>query len=137
MHDSASYAAMPSAPRLPPERGAELAPRMFWMAPTTPMFDADVAPDSPLLVYLNHGRWIAECPDCHGAQLACWTDHRFMCNECGNVTVGGLWRATVWPADRAGIEAVCSQRPEINQNWLPGETVAALKAESAAHGLVR
>lgn len=137
MRDAATYAAMINAPRLPSERSAELAPRMFWLAPTAPAFTADVSPGSPLVVYLNHGRWVVECPDCHGAQLACWTDRRFLCNECGNIAVTGLWRAIAWPADREAIEAVLALRPEVNQNWLPGETVAALKAESAAHGLVR
>jgi len=90
-----------------------------------------------LKVELNHGRWVVECPDCHGAQLACFDDHRFMCNECGNVAVGNLWRAIEWPANRAAIEDAVIGRPEANQNWLPVETVADLQRQSAAYGLGR
>jgi hypothetical protein len=106
-------------------------PAQFWQGAMPPSFGAQTSPEPPLKVYLNYGRWIAECPDCNGAQLACHEDPRFMCNECANVAAGGLWRTIEWPADRSAIEEILSWRPRLNQNWTPGESVADLEAENA------
>lgn len=119
---------------VPGNRGAEWAPRQFWHAPL-PAAEALEAAGTPtagteIEVYANQGRWVAECPDCHSAQLACRTDRRFLCVECGNVAVGGRWRSVVWPDDVPGIEAALEERDGVNQNWLPGETVADLLAEN-------
>lgn len=118
---------------LPASRGAEWvhhAPNVVSMA----NLGASVAPDASVQVSVNHGRWVVDCPDCAGAQLACKTDHRFMCNECGNVVIGGLWRPVEWPEDKVGlgIEAALKVRPPANQNWVPGETVDDLLAENLA-----
>jgi hypothetical protein len=115
---------------LPP---AAAVPAQFWLSPVPLNFRAATSPEPPLKVYLNHGRWIAECPDCHGAQLACFDDQRFMCNECGNVAVGNLWRAIEWPTNRSAIEDAVISRQEKNQNWLPGQTPDDLKQESDSH----
>lgn len=87
-------------------------------------------PDTAISAYVNHGRWIAECPDCKNAQLACKTDHRFLCNECGNVAVDNLWRAVIWPANVEGIESMLESRPRVNQNWVPGEHGADLGTDN-------
>ncbi len=58
-----------------------------------------------------------------------------MCNECGNVAAGGLWLPIEWPVDRAEIEAVVETRQTKNQNWLPGQTVEDLRAETRDHGV--
>lgn len=125
---------------IPSERGAEWAPRRFGTGLETlgAALAAGVAPDEDVHVYANQGRWVVDCPDCGSAQLACRTDHRFLCNECGNIAIGSRWRRTVWPDSRllARIEAQLEKRPRrANQNWLPGETVAQLKAEHAAADL--
>lgn len=120
-------------PNLPADRGAEWvhhAPNVISMA----NLGASVAPHSSVAVSVNHGRWVVDCPDCAGAQLACRTDHRFMCNECGNVVIGGLWRTVDWPADSLQIEKALLVRPLANQNWVPGETVDDLLAENTAVG---
>lgn len=119
--------------RVPGLPAAASVPAQFWQSPVPLNVRAATSPEPPLKVYLDHGRWIAECPDCHGAQLACFDDPRFMCNECGNVAVGNLWRAIEWPGNRPALEAVLEGRQEKNQNWLPGETVDDLKQESLAH----
>lgn len=116
-----------------PDRGGEWAPRAAWSA-AVPLEQAMAAKTAPateaITAYGNHDRWVVECPDCASAQLACRTDHRFMCGECGNVAIGGLWRPVVWPTGGRAIEAELSQRPErVTRNWLPGETVAELAAE--------
>jgi hypothetical protein len=129
----------PAAASVPPERGAEWAPRVAWLAPS-PIEVAMLAPtakDEDVHVVVNHGRWVVECPDCHGAQLACRTDLRFMCNECGNISISGEWRAVVWPAQADAIDAELAKRPRVvNQHWLPGETLADLQLETTREGRV-
>jgi hypothetical protein len=80
---------------------------------------------------VNHGRWLVICPDCRGAQLATPTDHRFMCCNCGNTAVDGLWRPVAWP-DEAETIAFRLHERDVNwlQNWSPGETAADLDAEN-------
>lgn len=103
------------------------------LAPDLP--DA-VAADQPVLAVLAQSRWVAQCPDCAGAQLAARTDRRLLCSGCGNVIAGRRWRPVVWPDDTDAIEQVLAVRPLAhNRNWHPGETVADLVAENAAHGL--
>lgn len=79
----------------------------------------------------DHGRWVGDCGCGSGVaaspewSLAC-------CFSCG-----AIYRRIVFPKDRAAIVAALAARPAIeNQNWLPGETVAQLLAENAAHGIV-
>lgn len=122
----------------PGGRLAEASPRLFWSA-ATPLADAlsaGVAPKAEAVeVYANEGRWIVECPDCHSAQLAARDDQRFMCNECANIAVGGLWRPAIWPRQVDAIEEILEQRERANQHWIPGETVTQLRLENAAHGI--
>lgn len=108
-----------------------------WKAPASlqAALDAGTAPRTEALeVYVNHGRWVVDCPDCRNAQLAHRTDHRFLCNNCGNGAVDGLWRLTVWPDNAAAIEQELERRADPQtQNWHPGETVVDLRNERIAH----
>lgn len=117
------------------DQSAESATVPYWRAPV-PLGEAMAARLGPaeiaVAVYANHGRWIVECPDCRGAQIASAVDHRFMCCECANAAVGGLWRAVVWPEEHAEIDRALSVRPLENQNWSPGETLEDLEAEAQA-----
>lgn len=88
-----------------------------------------------LSVIVEQGRWIVLCPFCSGAELADPDDPRFYCLTCYCAPVGNKWLLVQWPAARAGIEAALLVRPEANQNWLPGETVADLLAENREAGL--
>lgn len=108
-----------------------------WQAPI-PLAEAMVAGTAPadetVEVYANHGRWVVECPTCHGAQLAHRADRRFMCNYCGNAEVGGLWRPVSWPSDHEAIEHELGQRPDAaNQNWIPGQALEDLVEERVEH----
>lgn len=131
MRDASHYA--PAAPGIPASQGAAWAPALFWQAPVS-FADSGrgIALAEPLPVTANHGRWVVECPDCAGAQLACATDHRFLCNYCGNTAVDGAWRRIAWPQDRNEIEEALAVRPQPNRNWSPAQTVADLLAENAA-----
>lgn len=123
---------------IPTKRGAEWAPVLHWRAPR-PLADAMAARVGPAAIavpaYVNAGRWVVECPDCHSAQLACRTDHRFMCSECANAAVGGLWRPVRWPAKVDQIEALLAVRPVENRNCMPGETLKQLRAENSERDL--
>jgi len=134
LRDASQHRRHPANSGIGPERGAEWAPRIAWLAPA-PLEVAMAAPTArgeDLHAEVNHGRWIVACPDCGGAQLACRSDTRFMCNECGNVSAAGSWRKVVWPQDAAAIDAELAKRLRIkNQNWIPGETVDDLRAEAA------
>jgi hypothetical protein len=116
--------------------GAEWCPanRDLWAAAAA--FNA-AAPTSgePVFVYANEGRWIVECPDCRGAQLACLTDPRFMCHCCANIGNSGHWRPVVWPKNKARLEKILHARDIVNQNWYPGESIRQLVAENLEHGL--
>jgi hypothetical protein len=102
---------------------------------------ADDAP--PMVAEVNHGVWIAPCacrsPGDPSPGCLVWVSIPFgWCIRCGNAVAGGRWRRVVLPPDdeRAAIEAALAARPEIGtRNWAPGETVADLHADNAAHGL--
>lgn len=110
-----------------------------WTAPVLPgqALGADLGPKSIAVhARANHGRWIVECPDCSGAQLACPDDHRFMCNECANAVVGGFYRPVIWPRDKAKIEALLMARSDPStRNWFPHESVTDLRAENKTFGV--
>lgn len=123
---------------IPESQGAEWAPALAWIAPVdiaTALAAPTGAADIAIPAYANSGRWVVECPDCSSAQFACRTDLRFMCGECANNVVGGLWRPVIWPDEVSDIEAVLSVRPLGNQNWLPEEAVVELVAENVANDL--
>lgn len=129
MHDATSYAAKIGGPCASQDHGAEWVHEMLGVA-SHAQLHVGLDPEAGIEAYVNHGRWIAECPDCHGAQLACRTDPRFMCNECGNVAVGKLWRPVIWPANAQGIENLLQGRPTANQNWYPDESKTGLAIEN-------
>ena len=85
------------------------------------------------VAYVNHGRWVADCPECN-AGIAVWPDHPLTaCGECGAVLT-----LEVPDADtRAAAEIVLSKRSvESVRNWRPdGETVEDLQAENALRGV--
>ena len=92
--------------------------------------------------YINCGRWLAECPDCHGAQVISDQTRDFWCLHCGNASIDFKWRHIRMPRTRQSIQAVLILRlaarsdRALTRNWKPGETVGDLKAENKSHGLV-
>lgn len=87
---------------------------------------------SPALeAYVNHGRWIVKC-ECKGAEKA-WEEGWFMCRSCLNAGYKHQYRQSVFPKERIGIEKLLTERPLLNRNWYPGETLSQLKAENREH----
>ena len=85
---------------------------------------------------LNHGRWIADCPDCAGAQFVDETEPIFFCLACGNVEARGQFRRVKFPRDKAKIEGRMNARPMLNRNWEIRETIEDLDAENERHGIL-
>ena len=92
--------------------------------------------------YVNHGRWVVECPDCTGASFVSEIELRFWCLSCGNASVNFAWRSVRMPKDREQIEAVLMFRPAARadrattRNWTTDETVKDLQKENIDHGVV-
>jgi hypothetical protein len=84
---------------------------------------------APAYAFISEGRWVANCDECNGAEFVT-EEQPMVCGTCGAVS------QVIWPDDVDGIEAVLVKRPKVvNRNYLPGETVALLKAENKMHGV--
>lgn len=102
-------------------------------AKRVPLPPESLVAEPAVAAYVNHGRWVVDCPFCPGALVASFLDQRFLCATCFNGSVGGAMVAVTFPDDYGAIEAELLKRPnEINRNWRPGETVADLVAEREA-----
>lgn len=91
------------------------------------------APAFAVMVRINHGRWIVDCPFCDGAQYASFDHPVRFCTDCLHWTepaARGAWIPVVWPATVAELEAILAERPEENRNWFPRETLEDLRAEN-------
>lgn len=130
MQDATRFA---GGSRTPASKGAEWIHQWLAQGDRPSGLDKGTAPGAGIPAYVNHGRWVVGCPDCNNAQLACRTDKRFLCNECGNVAVSGLWRPVIWPTDAAAIETELEKRKLPNQNWAPTQSLKDLKAETIVH----
>jgi ribosomal protein L37AE/L43A len=87
-----------------------------------------------LVPFVNHGRWVIQCPECPSCALASKRDARFFCTECSNATAGVHWLPVAWPAGADQIERLLSARSRpANRNWRPGEPLDRLAAENLEH----
>ncbi len=92
--------------------------------------------DTVVSAETNHGRWIAKCPYCPGAELVDPADPRFYCLSCYNEQAGGQYIKVKFPAGRGKIEAELLKRPNAeNMNWLPSETLKSLQGENKERGV--
>ena len=97
-------------------------------------FDFDARPIGEVMAEVNHGRWIARCSVCGGAEEAAWQEPIFYCLSCGNAENGGHTMGIIFPENRVEIEGVLLARPMENRNWVPGEMAAELAVENMEHG---
>jgi hypothetical protein len=103
------------------------------LAPEPPAPDA-VHDGAEAVAYVNHGRWVADCPasTCTGAELVDPDEPRFYCLSCYNAAFDGRWLPVRFPPEpeRKAIERALLDRPRArNRNWFPGETVEQLEEE--------
>lgn len=92
--------------------------------------------------YVNHGRWLADCPACNGAEAVTRAYPFFYCDSCGQEWAQGALARVVFPSDADAAERLLGQRRDARvQNWRPGEqpdgvTIAAwLHAENIVRGV--
>ena len=129
MHTAETFYKHPYVDAIPP---AFRAAALHWTRKDVPRFiPKGLSGEHIIHAYVNHGRWIVECPSCSSAQVASRTDPRFFCSECLNGYAGQEFVAVVWPEDAEAIEAELEKRPQkTNQNWMTHETVSILRAEN-------
>ena len=91
--------------------------------------------------YINHGRWLADCPQCNGAELV-KVGQPFVCRGLvgsggfhGETNVCGFSADVEFPKDKFIIEGILIPRRTENRNWRSGETVEFLRDENTKHGL--
>ena len=92
-------------------------------------------PDLTLDARVDWGRWIVDCPYCHGAMAAFDTDPSyFFCRKCKN---NGTYKPikVEFPQERSEVEVLLGNRPKANQNWRRGETLEFLERENAERGM--
>ena len=108
--------------------------------PPAPTYDST---KGKVKAYINHGRWVVECPSdiCKGAMVVTSAEPYFLCPSCGNSENNGYWYGVQFPGPRTRIEAVLMKRPAANpweafaRNWSPGETLTDLRRENREHGI--
>lgn len=101
-----------------------------------PRFDVDVSSDfPPVLAEVNHGRWIARCPWCAGAEALWRGQDWFFCCSCGNYPIKGVRLHVKYGQPSDLVEsALVVREDKRTQNWLPDETVDDLEQENEEHG---
>ena len=120
----------------------------FWIGRqgTSPPDMADAT--GTVKAYINHGRWVVECPaGCGHAIAASVSNPYFLCTMCGTKTNSGQWFHVTFPAERAEIEQLLVQRAPAHptrpnmpyfvntRNWEPDETVEQLEQENRKRGV--
>lgn len=86
--------------------------------------------------YINHGRWVADCPFCASAMLCAPSDARFWCVECGNYNNQDAPMAVIFPRNWRDIEQTLLMRPDARtRNWKAPETIDDLIRENQEHNV--
>ena len=105
-----------------------------------PRFGLPVRPLPTATAMLLRNCWIAQCPWCAG-QEGIWRPTAaepdwFYCCGCGNRATAGERITLAWQRDALAVERIVHARPLAHtRGWLPGETLADLRAENVAHDL--
>lgn len=119
-----------------------------------PSWNGKVREKEIVVARVERGRWIADCPNCGGAEWAA-DGVPFFCFSCGNSDIDGDARTVVFPSNRREIEVALLERNAITfgqlspisqtlnakpsiqnctREWHPGETVNELRS---AHKLAK
>ena len=85
-----------------------------------------------LIATLNHGRWVALCPNCNAgiAIHPAWTKAACLGDGCHRV-----YAAVTVPENWREIEEIVVMRDVKNRNWQPGESADLLRADNISGGL--
>jgi len=98
-------------------------------------FSKHKATKKSVKAYINWGRWVADCPDCNGAEIVSKAEKKLWCLSCNNVYNDGKCYSVTFPKNTEAIEKIILARPNLeNRNWEVGETVTELKKQNKVHG---
>lgn len=79
--------------------------------------------NDPAIVYINHGRYVADCPaGCNNAMVIDSGQTAFLCGvwHKGELKGGCFATATLqWPSDPVGLMVALSGREVQHRNWAP------------------
>jgi len=116
------------------KRGAQYA--LAWLAKSgrrePPPFPQGRSLERTVTAYVNHGRWLWDCPLC-GSPYVASNDPRAFCVVCFNA--GDGWFPLEFPPERAAIDELLGRRPGDDSRHWTDETVEQLQAENLAHGV--
>lgn len=113
--------------------GRAVPPEMAKILRGGPLEIAEVA---PVEAYINHGRWVADCPFCPGAEIVWREDATFFCLSCFNEQADFRCVPIAFPLNAGEIENILERRPvAATRNWLPHETAKALRDENRREGV--
>lgn len=92
----------------------------------------------PTSAFLNHGRWVIQCPACNMGWLVSPAAPMELYDVQGgthDVCFCGWRGLVVFPEDKDLIDRVTSYRLRPDQrNWYPGESLLELRLENVLHG---
>jgi hypothetical protein len=86
--------------------------------------------DSVVKMYVNHDRWVGDCPHCNGGVTGIPGVANVTCLDCGR-KMGARWPRV----DLAEVERILSYREEMQRNMDPDQTLNDLKAENVTRGV--
>lgn len=97
---------------------------------------------SKIYAYMNHGRWVADCPKCTGAEIV-EPNKPFVCGSCCMDDFVNKRRGlphknghdVIFPEWKDRVDATLKVRPLENRNWWLGESLEELHRENKEHGL--
>jgi len=71
----------------------------------------------PVYAEIDHGRWLAVCDVCGGAEYVDPQEPIFFCQACGNARFEGRVRHVVFPRARRRIERELLKKPVNERQW--------------------
>lgn len=102
-----------------------------------PKFPAAASLERTVTAYVNHGRWLWDCPICKAAQCCTPNDPRAFCVGCFN-RGDGYW-PVLFPDAQVIADAtvLLERRARVEeQNWNPaGESIDQLQLENLSIGV--
>lgn len=82
-----------------------------------PSFVVNADPGSEVVARVDHGRWIADCPDCNGAEYVDPDEPVFFCFGCLNTQYQGQLRPVRFPPPEIRERIEANLRPEAYNSW--------------------
>jgi hypothetical protein len=112
------------------------------------LWDGTTTKEDPVEARIDHGRWIADCDQCGGAEYVDPDNPLFYCFSCRNKAHKGAARPVIFPVNREEIDAALLERKVIEhggdtetekalrhvsvglpRSWTPGETPLDLREQ--------